>query len=108
MAKPVYPIGGIAAGSLFVIPSFSVMLLLSCLAVAHIDIFDVTAAFCGIQPVVVSPRWLRRCRVSAGRHLSTAFSMPSPPWHLLPFTIWCLLGHRPVSSGTWWGNRHEY
>jgi len=46
--------GGIAAGSLFIIPSIFVMLLLSYLAVAHIDIPMVAAAFYGIQPVVVA------------------------------------------------------
>ena len=47
-------LGGIVAGSLFVIPSIFVMLLLSYLAVAHIDIPAVAAAFYGIQPVVVA------------------------------------------------------
>ncbi|MGD8208310.1 MAG: chromate efflux transporter [Desulfobacterales bacterium] len=47
-------LGGIVAGSLFVIPSVLVMLLLSYLAVAHIDIPAVAAAFYGIQPVVVA------------------------------------------------------
>jgi chromate transporter len=46
--------GGIAAGSLFVIPSIFVMLLLSYLAVAHIDIPAVAAGFYGIQPVVAA------------------------------------------------------
>ena len=46
--------GGIAAGSLFVIPSIFVMILFSYLAVAHIDIPAVAAAFYGIQPVVVA------------------------------------------------------
>jgi len=46
--------GGIVAGSLFVIPSIFVMLLLSYLAVVHIDIPAVAAAFYGIQPVVVA------------------------------------------------------
>jgi chromate transporter len=46
--------GGIAAGSLFVIPSIFVMLLLSYLAAAHIEIPAVAAAFYGIQPVVVA------------------------------------------------------
>ena len=46
--------GGIAAGALFVIPSIFVMLLLSYLAVAHIDVPAVAAAFYGIQPVVVA------------------------------------------------------
>ena len=47
-------LGGIIAGTLFVIPSIFVMLLLSYLAVAHIDIPMVAAAFWGIQPVVVA------------------------------------------------------
>lgn len=47
-------LGGIAAGALFVIPSVFLMLLLSYLAVAHIDIPAVAAAFSGIQPVVVA------------------------------------------------------
>ncbi len=47
-------LGGIVAGALFVIPSIFVMLLLSYLAVAHIDIPAVAAAFYGIQPVVVA------------------------------------------------------
>jgi chromate transporter len=46
--------GGIVAGSLFVIPSIFVMMLLSYLAVAHVDIPAVAAAFYGIQPVVVA------------------------------------------------------
>ena len=47
-------LGGIAAGGLFVIPSIFVMLLLSYLAVRHIDIPAVAAAFYGIQPVVAA------------------------------------------------------
>jgi chromate transporter len=47
-------LGGIAAGAFFVIPSVFVMLLLSYLAVAHIDLPLVAAAFYGIQPVVVA------------------------------------------------------
>ena len=46
--------GGIAAGSLFVLPSVFIMLFLSYLAVAHIDLPLVAAAFYGIQPVVVA------------------------------------------------------
>jgi chromate transporter len=46
--------GGIAAGFLFVLPSIFVMLLLSYLVVAHIDIPAVAAAFYGIQPVVAA------------------------------------------------------
>ena len=46
--------GGIAAGTLFVVPSVFVMLILSYLAVAHIDLPVVAAAFYGIQPVVVA------------------------------------------------------
>lgn len=47
-------LGGITAGALFVIPSIFVMLVLSYLAVAHIHIPAVAAAFYGIQPVVVA------------------------------------------------------
>jgi chromate transporter len=47
-------LGGVVAGSLFVIPSIFVMLLLSYMAVAHIDIPAVASAFYGIQPVVVA------------------------------------------------------
>ena len=47
-------LGGIVAGSLFVISSIFIMLLLSYLALAHIDIPAVAAAFYGIQPVVVA------------------------------------------------------
>ena len=46
--------GGIAAGALFVVPSVFIMLLLAYLAVAHIDIPAVAAAFYGIQPVVAA------------------------------------------------------
>ena len=46
--------GGIAAGALFVIPSVFVMMVLSYLAVAHIDVPAAAAAFYGIQPVVVA------------------------------------------------------
>jgi chromate transporter len=46
--------GGIAAGGMFVIPSVFIMLLLSYLAVAHIDLPAVAAAFYGIRPVVVA------------------------------------------------------
>lgn len=46
--------GGIAAGALFVIPSVFIMLGLSWLAVAHIHVPVIAAAFYGIQPVVVA------------------------------------------------------
>jgi chromate transporter len=46
--------GGIAAGALFVVPSIFIMLALSYLAVAHIGVPAVAAAFYGIQPVVVA------------------------------------------------------
>lgn len=46
--------GGLAAGALFVIPSIFVMLALSYLAVAHVDVPAVAAAFYGIQPAVVA------------------------------------------------------
>jgi chromate transporter len=46
--------GGIVAGSMFVIPSIFVIMLLSYLAMAHITVPAVAAAFYGIQPVVVA------------------------------------------------------
>lgn len=47
-------LGGILAGALFVIPSVFVMLALSYLAAAHMDILAVRAAFYGIGPVVAA------------------------------------------------------
>ncbi len=47
-------LGGIAAGVLFVIPSVFLILFLSWLAMAHIQVPVVAAAFWGIQPVVVA------------------------------------------------------
>ena len=47
-------LGGIAAGLLFVIPSVFLILFLSWLAMAHIQVPAVAAAFWGIQPVVVA------------------------------------------------------
>jgi len=46
--------GGLVAGAFFVIPSIFFMLLLSYLAVAHVDVPAIAAAFYGIQPVVVA------------------------------------------------------
>ncbi len=46
--------GGIAAGTLFVLPSVFIILGLSYLAVAHIHLPVVAATFYGIQPVVVA------------------------------------------------------
>jgi len=46
--------GGIAAGCLFVLPSVFIILGLSYLVVAHINLPVVAAAFYGIQPVVVA------------------------------------------------------
>ena len=47
-------LGGIAAGTLFVIPSVFIMLVLSWLAVAQIHVPEVAAAFYGIQAVVTA------------------------------------------------------
>src|ERR687897_1244099 len=47
-------VGGIVAGSLFVIPSIFVLLLLSYLAVAHSDVPAITGLLYGIQPVVIA------------------------------------------------------
>jgi chromate transporter len=74
-------LGGIAAGSLFVIPSIFVMLLLSYLAVAHIDIPAVAAAFYGIQPVVWPWLW-RRYYASVRKRSSTEFFTVLQLWPL--------------------------
>src|SRR5215204_4849103 len=47
-------LGGIVAGSFFVIPSIFVLLLLSYLAVAHSDVPVITGLLYGIQPVVIA------------------------------------------------------
>jgi chromate transporter len=47
-------VGGIVAGSLFVIPSIFVLWLLSYLAVAHSDVPAITGLLYGIQPVVIA------------------------------------------------------
>ena len=47
-------VGGIVAGSFFVIPSIFVLLLLSYLAVAHSDVPAITGLLYGIQPVVIA------------------------------------------------------
>ncbi len=47
-------LGGIVAGSFFVIPSISVLLLLSYLAVAHSDVPAIRGLLYGVQPVVIA------------------------------------------------------
>src|SRR3712207_6131128 len=47
-------LGGIVAGSFFVIPSIFVLLLLSYLAVAHSDVPAITGLLYGVQPVVIA------------------------------------------------------
>jgi chromate transporter len=47
-------LGGIVAGSLFVIPSIFVLLLLSYLAVAHSDVPAINGLLYGVQPVVIA------------------------------------------------------
>ena len=47
-------LGGIVAGSFFVIPSVFVLLLLSYLAAAHSDVPAVTGLLYGVQPVVIA------------------------------------------------------
>lgn len=46
--------GGVVAGSFFVIPSIFLMLVLSWLAVAHADVPAIAGLFYGIQPVVIA------------------------------------------------------
>ncbi len=47
-------LGGIVAGSFFVLPSIFVLLLLSWLAVAHSDVPAITGLLYGVQPVVIA------------------------------------------------------
>jgi chromate transporter len=47
-------VGGVVAGSFFVIPSIFVLWLLSYLAVAHSDVPAITGLLYGIQPVVIA------------------------------------------------------
>src|SRR5215204_4424822 len=47
-------LGGIVAGSFFVIPSIFVLWLLSYLAAAHSDVPEITALLYGVQPVVIT------------------------------------------------------
>lgn len=47
-------LGGIVAGSFFVIPSIFVLLLLSYLAVAHSDVPAISGLLYGVQPVVIA------------------------------------------------------
>jgi chromate transporter len=47
-------LGGMVAGSFFVIPSIFVLWLLSYLAVAHSDVPAITGLLYGIQPVVIA------------------------------------------------------
>jgi chromate transporter len=47
-------LGGIVAGSFFVVPSIFVLLLLSWLAVAHSDVPAINGLLYGIQPVVIA------------------------------------------------------
>jgi chromate transporter len=46
-------LGGVVAGSFFVIPSIFVLLLLSYLAVAHSDVPAISGLLYGVQPVVI-------------------------------------------------------
>src|SRR5215204_4357990 len=47
-------VGGIVAGSFFIIPSIFVLLLLSYLAVAHSDVPAISRLLYGVQPVVIA------------------------------------------------------
>jgi chromate transporter len=47
-------LGGVVAGSFFVIPSIFVLLLLSYLAVAHSDVPAISGLLYGVQPVVIA------------------------------------------------------
>ena len=70
--------GGLAAGSFFVIPSVFVLWLLSYLAVAHSDVPAITGLLYGIQPVVIAivvEAVLRIARRALNHYLLIGFSV---------------------------------
>jgi chromate transporter len=71
-------LGGIVAGSFFVIPSIFVLWLLSYLAVAHSDVPAITGLLYGIQPVVIAivvEAVLRIARRALNHYLLIGFSV---------------------------------
>ena len=71
-------VGGIVAGSFFVIPSIFVLWFLSYLAVAHSDVPAVTGLLYGIQPVVIAivvEAVLRIARRTLNHYLLIGFSV---------------------------------
>src|SRR5215207_6042160 len=71
-------VGGIVAGSFFVIPSIFVLWLLSYLAVAHSDVPAITGLLYGIQPVVIAivvEAVLRIARRALNHYLLVGFSV---------------------------------
>ena len=70
--------GGVVAGSFFVIPSIFVLWLLSYLAVAHSDVPAITGLLYGIQPVVIAivvEAVLRIARRALNHYLLISFSV---------------------------------
>jgi chromate transporter len=71
-------LGGIVAGSFFVIPSIFVLWLLSYLAVAHSDVPAITGLLYGIQPVVIAivvEAVLRIAKRALNHYLLISFSV---------------------------------
>jgi len=71
-------VGGVVAGSFFVIPSIFVLWLLSYLAVAHADVPAITGLLYGIQPVVIAivvEAVLRIARRALNHYLLVGFSV---------------------------------
>ena len=71
-------VGGVVAGSFFVIPSIFVLWLLSYLAVAHSDVPAITGLLYGIQPVVIAivvEAVLRIARRALNHYLLVGFSV---------------------------------
>ena len=71
-------VGGLVAGSFFVIPSIFVLWLLSYLAVAHSDVPAITGLLYGIQPVVIAivvEAVLRIARRALNHYLLIGFSV---------------------------------
>jgi chromate transporter len=71
-------VGGVVAGSFFVIPSIFVLWLLSYLAVAHSDVPAITGLLYGIQPVVIAivvEAVMRIARRALNHYLLISFSV---------------------------------
>jgi chromate transporter len=114
-------LGGIVAGSFFVIPSIFVLLLLSYLAVAHSDVPAINGLLYGVQPVVIAivvEAVIRIGRRTLNHAVLVAFAVlafvalyffsVSFPLVVLAAAIGGLLLSRPVPDAFRGGGGHGY